>query len=400
MTEDYEQLPIVQSDEDIQKRKRPTKAPYIPPTRVERAEFLLALSRRLGATLDLFTASLLFGFLLSGAIILNHLALYLLAAVAAPFLAPALGITLSPYYQPLKTFLHNTGGFLVASGLVFGVTALAGWVAHILPPFQITQAVQLVKLEYYSLALLAVGNFISVVWSIRSSTAAPLAGNVALVWVLWLPLGLAGFGLTYGNSSLWPTALYQFAFYTLIFISLGTLTWFIFGLRPMGVFGLLGIVILLAGSVFAIVKLVPFQRSAAQPVINPTAVITTQSTAQSTDKPAPAEISKTSQPILSSTSTATLAPAATETSAPTATPFLVNVKPNELGGVVMRSGPGYVNPVVTYVGNTSKVQILGERELVGDTYWSKVQTTHEQPIIGWIAEALLIMPTVTPSPTP
>ncbi|HSV86647.1 MAG TPA: SH3 domain-containing protein, partial [Levilinea sp.] len=218
----------------------------------------------------------------------------------------------------------------------------------------------------------------------------PIAPSIALVYGLYLPVGMAGFGISSGVPGFWPDGLTIFAVHLGWAALAGTITLLVMGLRPFNIFGyalgtsfaMAGIaaLIVISGLGMAIRQNEPV--AIAPPPETATMTLTLRPSATVTLTPIP--------PTQTATRTATRTPVATATLSPT--PIWARVRPNDLGGVLVRAEPDYAATVVISLLNDTPVEFLPESQQQGNTVWVKVKT--QDGATGWIVRSLLI--TVTP----
>ncbi len=377
---------------------QPLKQHLIPSTTKERAGLIHALGIRLSASVDFFLQSALFGLVLSLAVFANHEALYLLAAVIAPFLSPLLGLSFAPLYHPGKTFINTLGGWLVGCLLVFGISALAGWISQILPISDYSLAVSHSRLHLYDFILLGFGVVLSILAVVKTLENTAFAANVALAYEIYIPLGIAGFGLANSGLQTWPEGLTVFFAHFLVALAMALVTWLMIGLRPYTPAGWLTAMLLLGGCIAAFAagwKYLPINYMANEPPVKSEVYGTVQPMT-----PAANETAATLSPIITTITPAQPSHTPVPTLQPTLTaaPWVAKVRPNDLGGVVIRAEAGYGHPVVTYLDNHAKVILLNERIKISGVDWVKVQTMGTKPVVGWIAESLLQIPARPPQP--
>ncbi len=324
---DEEQLPPA--------RRRQHRRRLIPPTSGERSTLLKELSHRLTPSLDYFIFTLVAALVLAAAMLLNQPALYVLAALLAPFLAPAVGLSLAAIVGSVRFFLHSLAAFSIGSMIVFLIGCAAGLVSTLLTPASYTFALQHAYFGWADFVLLSVGIVLTAYLLIRSRTSRPLVTSAALVYELYLPIGVAGFGLAGKIPGLWPDALLVFAVHLAWCALLGTLTLAILGLRPKTVFGYtlgttLIIVAIIATVIISGIGTAVTSEKALPPLTSPDIVATTTSTITSTDTPAPPVVQIVGSPTITPTNTLVPTKTPTITFTPNSTPIFAKIKPNEL----------------------------------------------------------------------
>lgn len=398
------------SDDDnlSRARRRQRRRSLVPSTSDARAELLKELSHRLTPSLDFYTITLLTAIILAAAILLDQPALYILAALIAPFLAPAIGLSLAAAVGSVRFFLRSLAAFSIGSLVVFAFGCAAGWISTRLAPTTYSSAFTHARFNWGDFVLLSAGIILTAYMLIRSRTSRPLVTSVALVYELYLPIGVAGFGLTGSVPGLWPDALLVFAIHLAWCALLGTLTMAVMGLRPGNVFGYtLGTsvaIVIIVAAVFISGLGTALTRETAMPsleasneVIPTAAALVKQSPAPSlAPEIQPAASLPAASESLTATPTNTLVPTRTPTltSTPMATPVYAKIKPNELGGAYIRKEPSFDSQAITSLSTDVMVIVVDEYTQADNVIWVKIRTTSDDPVEGWIVRSLLI--TATP----
>jgi len=389
-------------------RRRQRRRSLVPSTLDERSELLKELAHRLTPSLDYYTITLIAALILAAAMVLDQPALYLLAALIAPFLAPAIGLSLAAVVGSVRFFLRSLGAFAIGSLIVFGFGCGAGWVASRLSPAPYAFAFNYARFNWADFILLSVGIILTAYLLIRSRKSRPLVTSVALVYELYIPVGVAGFGLTANIPGLWPDAILVFAVHLAWCALLGTLTMAILGLRPRNVFGYtLGTtvtILIIVAAVFISGIGTALTQEKALPYPAPTRETLPTIVAQLKNSPVPS-LTPQVQPLASlpagsvkptATPTNTLVPTKTPTITltPMATPVYAKIKPNEYGGAYIRSEPSFDSQAITSLSTDVMVIVIDEYTQADNVIWVKIKTTTENPVEGWIVRSLLI--TATP----
>jgi hypothetical protein len=387
--------PLPSEDENLSPaRKRRRRRTILQAGPGNRASLLDALARSVIPSIDFFLFSLLSGVILGAAILFDARALFVLAALAAPFMAPAIGLSLATVIGSWSFFLQSLASFSVGSLLVFITGIVTGWLARSYPGFAFHHAAEYAAFNWPDFAILTAGAIATVILLVRKPDQKPLVASIALAYTLYIPVGLAGFGMSSGIPGFWPDALTVFAVHLGWAALVGTITLLVMGLRPFNIFGYaLGTSLAMAGIAALIVI---SGLGLAGQVYEPVAVAPPTETATLTVTPQPT-VTITHTPVTPTlTSTRTVTPTASPTVTPTLdpepTPVLASVKPNEFGGALVRAEPDYAAVVVKSLLNDFVVEILPESEQLGSSIWVKVRT--QDGTTGWIVRSLLV--TVTP----
>jgi hypothetical protein len=227
----------------------------------------------------------------------------------------------------------------------------------------------------------------------------PAAPNIALVYTLYLPLVVAGYGLGSGAPHLFPDGLVVFAIHLAWGVLLGAITLAIIGFRPPTFLGYtLGAMVILVG-----VALV-FGGGAYSATLGwfgaPLAVPTYTPTATSTLTPIPPTATRTSTPVPPTqtptvTLTPTRTPTLTHTYTPSPVPVYARIAPEM--GATMRSGPGFdADEIYPGVMQGVLVQLLGNPEEMDGYLWVNVLVVEDKRE-GWILQSLLDISTPEPN---
>jgi uncharacterized membrane protein len=380
-------------------RRRRKQRMILPIETSERAEFVDDIAQRLTPPAEFFLFSGLAGLVLATALLMDSPALYVLAALISPFLAPVIGLSLAVMLGSVRYFLRSLGAFAIGSLLVFVLGCLGGALAGLLqvptggiPGVQFLQAIYHSHFSWPDFLVLTLGAGMTAYQSARSTQSKPLIASAALAYELYLPLGVAGFGLLSGIPHLWPDGLIVFAVYLAWTALIGVAMLLVIGLRPTNFFGYsLGSTIIL----FSVVAVVAFSglttalgTQAAMPLSSPTLTPTITLTPTLTATPVP--------PTPSSTPTHTLVPTETPTltvsPVPTLAMAVINAKQN--GGANVHSKPEFLAPVVKILGNGWPVEVYPDAVKSEGVIWRKIRTS--DGVEGWIWETLIL--TETPKP--
>jgi hypothetical protein len=376
-------------------RRRREKRLIIPLDTDERARFLDELAQRTIPSFDFFLFTALAGAVLAVAIMVNSPALYLLIALIAPFMAPVMGLSLATIIGSGRLFIQTLMGTLLGSLLIFAIGAMTGMAPRYLvgQSLSFTQAGLHTQLSWPDFAVLTLGVILITFMLVRTDQK-PLVPGIILAYELYLPAGLAGFGLTSGVANLWPDGLIVFMVHLTWTVLLGTVILAFLGFRPLTLFGYtLGTTIALVG-LFLVIGLsgigTAFQGQVALPT-QPTLIPTITATITPTTTPTQRVISATPTATLSSTPS--LAPTYTLTVTQTSTPPPVYAIVVSDTGANIRAEPKTSSEIVAVVDNNALVEILPETQQDGTVIWVHIRF---KGVEGWIWQSLLV--TATPAP--
>jgi hypothetical protein len=373
-------------------RRRRQKRLIVPRSADEKSTFVAELAQRVTPSFEFLLFSLLAGLILIAAILLNSPALFILAAIASPFMAPVIGLSLASIIGSRTFFIQSLGAILLGSLLVFTCGALAGWFAYEFQGLNLQQAQLHAHFTWPDFLLVTVGSVFTTYFVMRSPQQKPLVPSVALAYELYLPVGVAGFGLTSQIPDLWPDGLIVFGVYLAWSALIGVAVLAALGFRPLISIGYtIGASLVMIG--MAILVVVSGLEAAArfhiaQPPPTPTRTATITLTPTITNTPVP--------PTITLTPTNTLVPSLTPTlsGTPAPTPVWAQVFAAQYGGAMVRREPGFQGASMMSLMNGNIVQILPETTVVEGVTWVQVKTGDGK--IGWIVRSLLV--TATPLP--
>jgi hypothetical protein len=380
-------------------RRRRQQRMIVPPGSDDRAEFLIELARKTVPSFDFFLASLLCGLLLGGGLLLDSPALVFLAALFAPFMAPAVGISLGTITGSLRFVLQSLASLLIGSLIVFLAGLLGGFAASLLPQSNYQQVAYHSQFTWAGFLVLGLGAALTTYLVARTPTQKPLITSVAIAYGLYLPVGTAGFCLSAGLGPLWASGLGLFAFNLVWMALLGTVVLAFLGIRPLNTGGyLLGLSYLAGGiAMIALVWNTPLTPiTAPVETEQPVALVMTETPAPSETPTATPSLEPTITQSPTITLTRTLVPSATatQTITPIPTPVWARVNASEGNGALIRRDPTYDSPVVLSILNGNLIEVLPDEVTSGSVTWIHVRTVDGRE--GWIVRGLLR--TATPAP--
>jgi len=410
MTDQPEDLSSFEYPSQIsQARRRRRKHGFLPPNKGDRAALMAEVAERLVANADFYLFSLLCGVVLAVAILLDSPAIYVLAALLAPFMAPVVGLGFATVVGSVRFFLQSLASLLIGSALVFAAGLAGGWVSHLIPNLNLTQARFHVNFSIPDFILLSIGILLAIYIAVKVPKNRSLVASVALAYEIYIPICLAGFGLSSGVQGLIPQGLALVGISLAWVIFLGTLFLAILGVRPYTFFGYLLTAIVLAGALYFL-----FTNSALSSTLrlqmNSTA--TTPALMQPTSKTGLSPVAQpTATPTLTpepgfgttpadgTTPMNTLPPTETPTATitPKPTPVYAVVYSETAESVIIRKAPGgdYLSNLLV----NTLVEVLGTQDING-IMWVHVRVAKTGQVTdgleGWISQSLL--QTATPIP--
>jgi uncharacterized membrane protein len=358
-------------------------------------EFLEELAHKVKTSPTFLLFSFLSGVVLMIAICLDHPALYILAALLAPYMAPVIALGASTVIGSFKLFLRSLFFLLIGVGIIFGLGSFTGWLSHFFTGLDLQQASLHAVLSWPDLLLLVVAIIVTNILVVRSSTR-PLITSVALVYELYIPAGVAGFGLTSGLEHLWKGGMLVVGVHLGITLLLSIVVLALLGLRLRGAFGYILVVLLV---VLALLLGIAYSGilSVFTPAYQQLPVQVSEATLTATSKLAPiATVLETPSLEKTSTPTNTLIPTATNTMTLTPEPTLAQAFINspKYGGAYIRSEPSLNASIITSMMNGELVYILPDVVEEGMNTWAHVVLPDGTE--GWVIRDLLV--TATPKP--
>jgi MFS family permease len=362
----------------------------------DRAVYLDQLARRTVPTFDFFLFSFLAGLVMSLGLLVGAAPVIFLGALFAPLMAPVVGISLGTIIGSSRFFLRSLAGLAIGSLFVFLAGVIAGFASHYWVPSDFYQVEMNAQLNWPNFLLLVLGMILTASALARSNRTT-VVSSAALAYGLYLPLAVAGFGLSSGIPHVWPDGLVVFALHLSWAALLGALVLALFGFRPLTVFGytfgaavtLTGVILIIgiggAGAVFGAQMALPTPT----PTLTPTATLTP--TITPTPKP------PTATPTLTATPTITPTPITpTPTLAPSPTPVYAYVEARSGEGAVLRAEPGYSGRVVQIYLNGTLIQVLPETQEADGGLWAHVIVISDGKE-GWMLQSLLLVATPAPA---
>ena len=334
-------------------RRRRARRLLAPLEADERAAYLDELAHLTSPTFDFFLFSILAGLVLSLGLLLDTPALLLLGALLAPFMAPVVGLSFGTVTGSVRTFAINAIGLLIGSLMVFAAGFLVGLISLVWNPGNMSQAHLHAQISWSNFTVLAVGAILTAAAMVHRKHSAAVP-SVALAYQLYIPLAIAGFGLSSGIPNLFPDGLVIFALHLSWAALLGAFTFALLGFRPLTLFGytlgaavtLVGIIVVLgisgAGAVVGTKVGLPTPVPSATPTLTPVPPTPTRTLTPVPPSPTP-----------TATVTSTVTPQPTPTLSPTPTPVYAYIyaTTGNPPGAKIRSEPGGT-VIRSYLNNT------------------------------------------------
>jgi hypothetical protein len=399
--------PELSSNAPAPVRRRRSRHGLIPRELEQRAAFFGELMHQATPSIDFFLFSIAAGLVVGTALVLDSPALFILAALLSPFMAPVLGLSVAAAIGNLGFFLRSLAALFIGGALVFSLGLFAGWISLSVPGLAFTQAVYHTVFSWADLVVLLLGAGLTAFLAARSTQQKPLVSSVALAYELFLPLAAAGFGLVNPVPGLFPNGLILFASNLALAAVTAAFVLVLMGIRPLpsGASWLssLFLMLVLVGAALLGVGNAAAQPAGVLPSITatpepPTATLRLPTVTQAvvlaptaSGTPVPPSLT----PTITATATATLIVTATSTISltPSSTPVYGIVNAGEQNGVIIRPEPASAL-TVTSLYNGSLVEILPETVNKNGFIWIHVRTPDGKE--GWVPQSLIL--TATPRP--
>lgn len=317
-----DQAPLEPSSHINESRRRRTRRLIVPSGRTERSIYVNEIASRLVPAIEYYLFSMLCAVVLGAAILLDHPAIYILAALLAPFMAPLVGLGFSTAVGSFKFFMQSLGGLAIGSAFVFIGGLLSGWISKLIPNFYPNQALFHTRFSIPDLILLAVGTVLAIYLTVRVPKQRSLVASVALAYEVYIPIGVAGFGLASKMPQFFLPALRTAGINILLVILIGAIVLAFLRLRPFTFFGYLLTAILLAGTAFALIM-----SSALKTELTPEYTPSSLSITPTLQNSMPALATETPKPP-TATVPIPINATATNTLVPTRTPTVTNTPKN------------------------------------------------------------------------
>lgn len=345
---------------------------------------------------DFYLFSLLAGLILGVGFLTDAPALFFLAAMIAPYMAPAFGLSLAVIVGTRRFFLRTLVSTLLGGAVVFLASSLVGLIPRLgfIPAFnQFSQATVHARLNWPDFVVFTIGILLTTLATVRSDSKSVLF-SALMAYGLYLPLGAAGFGLSSGAAPLWLDGIAVFAIHATWATITGAIILRFMGFRLMKPFGYsIALIMVLISLLFFIGVNYPYsvmlkQVEVASVLPTVTATPTATPTLLPSETPLP--------PTATATPTHTLVPSPTTTLtlAPSPTPIWALVTSETGQGAVMRAEPDSSAKIVAYLLDGSLLKVYPDTARVGTVTWVHVATS--KGVEGWIVQVLL--KTATPAP--
>lgn len=394
--------------EEKNDRVSPKRFPYWNSEDDERRRiFVEKLEERFSINFEYIILNFVVSILLTIAFLTNQFSFVILALLIAPQIIPiysaALGITLGSY-----PFLRKAIASLFFAALItFSLGLFSGFIST---QINITNGSFWSNFEGYQWAnsiLIFIGLLFAFAIIIRNPKQSISVANVAIAYIFYLPLFVAGISIFRKDLFNTQIAINSFIVQFLFAIFLGVIILFISRVRAKGKKVYLPIVFILIVIIGTIYFLIspnngPENNLSVLPIYtkSPTVLVATntrQMNVGSATLPLPTlnfpEVSATN---ILAVPTLLIPPTYTPTVTltPLATPVWAEIRALESNGVNVRSDPGYNGRIVSTILNGTLVEVLSEVEVVDNITWVHIRLPDQTE--GWIVRDFLISSTPAP----
>lgn len=372
-------------------RRRRARRMLVPLNADERDSYFRSLIHRAAPTFDFFIFSMLTGVIIAAGLVLDQPALLLLGALVSPLMSPVIGMSLSAVLGSFQLFGRSLAGFTIGAALVFLAGAAGGWIsANFYPPPEtlFLQSRFFARLLWPNFLLVVFGAVLMAYWLARDNRKA-LLPSVALVYMLYVPLATAGFGMFSNVAFLWPDALLVFGMHLTAAMLAAVIILFMMGYRPPSILGyslstaIVLIALLLAvsfaGAGIAVRAQLAIPTYTPTPTFTPTLTPTASPTLTPTITPTPT-LTPTETPSPTLTPTNTPVPPT-----PTPTPVFAVVNVPGYDGARVREEP--LGNTITILPNGTVVEVLPDTITLDVVAWWHILLPDGRE--GWIVSALL-----------
>lgn len=364
--------------------------------------YLDQLARRLEINVETFLVGAISLLLISIALLLDQLPLFLMAILLTPILSPILGMAFGFALGSFKFIKIGLLSLFLNFISFFVVGAFSGFIARQFPERKFIIWKFFLDFNWTGVLLLMIGILIMISTIIKNPRQASLVANIALAYSFYLPLVAAAFAFGQGDHTSFIQGLFTFFQYYGVSIILCVLILLLYKIHPIRIknwWGL-GILVLLSAAIIffqfkpdiyrnltKIDKNVPevvkpeIIASEAISAIIPTATMVVPSVTNTVEKP-----SQIITEIATSTVTITLTPL----------PSIIwaEIRSPVGDGANIRVEPGYSSKILRTVLNGTAVQILDEVEVIDGATWVHIRLLDQQE--GWIVRTLIV--SATPEP--
>ena len=366
---------------------------------------------RANPNLDFFLLSVLSGLVIGIGYAIDSNAILMFGIFVTPFLGPLVGLIISSLIGDKTTYKQTGGALLTGLFLTLVSSSIIGGISRLMPTNNAIQAYYHSHLWWPDFLLIIIGTILLNMRFVQNENR-PIIPALMVAYGLYLPIGVAGFGLGSGIKDLWPQGLFVFLVHLSISILISYVIFVFMGVRPknkvsIGITSasILVCVLVLAyfGGIGNFLNGDKTDYSSQEQTISPTPLPTNPPltekavpTLTSTKVYSPTSIPPTIAPI--ETSVGTPQPLSTIAIETNNGQTYGRILSTSSDGVVVRNSPS--GTTITTVMNDYLVQIMDDKPVINEqgTWIHVLIKLQTSDIDGWVLSAYIV--TETPSNTP
>ena len=278
--------------------------------------------------------------------------------------------------------------------------ALGGWVSRLFLDLPQKVARRFTVFSVPDFLLLTVGTVLAIYLTMRVPKQRSFLASIPLAYEIFIPVAVAGFGLTANAANLFPQALKIAGVNIAWVILVGAITLAVLKLHPVNAFGYALTTLIVGSAVYGVIVSSALGTAVNRQMESFVTKTPSQTSPLVIVNP-PTEMVETSTLLSNPSPSVTARP--TNTLAPTRTPTITITPPPppvwakviaDANGALVRKTAGYDGERLAYLDNGQLIQVLPDEQVVDGVYW--VHVLLEDGSDGWIVRGLLL--TDTPAP--
>ena len=309
--------------------------------------------------------------------------LVLLAAVVAPLFSPMIGMVIATLKPSGRHFGRSLLFLIVAILAFFGLGYLISLINQNAIPIEGLKSFFVLNNGWLEWLVLAVTAIFSVYLFLYRTNGYVVLPSAVFVYLIFIPIGLAGFFFAIGEQSLalQMLSLSSARFFVSLFV-MSIVVW-IEGFSPKASLGWITFAVIFMLAVFGVVENYDNQILAMlpEPEGEKAALIMPSETLPS---PTPAPATATPMPTLPAKPSPTALAKQTEI----VEPIIKQATVNSESGVVVREAPSTSAVIVTYINNGQRVTLLDEQAIADGMDWERVIAPDGKE--GWVGARFLV----------
>ena len=371
-------------------------------------EFLSQLNDSISLDFEFVLALSLSAIFLVIGYLTDQMAIFILALIVAPIFYSVIGFSIGFDLATLRFIKTGIFSWLV-SFLIFILSGtFAGFISKQFSGKEFLLWKDFLEPTWASLLLLGVGVVFLITIYVRNPKPKSIIANVAISYVLILPLSASGFALGNGQFDLFITGLKSYFILFGFAVVIGIVTLLISGIRPqIQKIWSPAILILLVTigsiSIYFNNRLINMtgnkntnESPAALSIPNGRSITETPTVSISETAKIPLTTDVSNDLILNSTVTPTFAASKTPTVTltPLPTPIWAEIQAGEANGANVRAEPGFSGKIIRSVLNGTLVEVLTDAVVVDNITWANIRFSDQTT--GWIVRTLLLSSTPAP----